>query len=109
MCISPGYTDHHVEKAYRTIEKHTTSRKSIQIIGRDFNADLEPGSGVERVSVGPHTLKEGNKKGDWMKQWLMMQNFVAINTMFRKTPEKQARYRTPKCYGNIRDEHTDEK
>ena len=27
------------------------------------------------VSVGPHTLNEGNKRGDWMKQWLMIQNF----------------------------------
>ena len=59
-------------------------------------ADLGPGYGVELVSVGPHTLKEGNKRGDWMKQWLMVQNFTALNTMCRKTPENQATYRTPK-------------
>ena len=55
---------------------------------------MGPEFGVERVSVGPHTLKEGNKRGDWMKQWLMIQNFAALNTMYRKT-EKQATHRTP--------------
>ena len=31
-----------------------------------------------------------------MKQWLMIQNFEALTTMYRKTPKKQATYRTPK-------------
>ena len=67
------YADHHVEKAYRSIEKHTKPKKSIQIVGGDLNAELGPGIGVERVSVGPHTLRESNKRGNWMKQWLMLQ------------------------------------
>ena len=46
--------------------------------------ELGPGYGVERVDVGPHTLKEENKGGDWMKQWLMIQNFKALNAMYRK-------------------------
>ena len=51
-----GYADHHVEKMYRRIEKHTnSSKKRIQIVGRDFNAELAPGYGVERTSFGPHT------------------------------------------------------
>ena len=58
----------------------------------DFNAELGPGYGVERVSVGPHTLNEENKRGVWMKQWLMTQNFTAPNTMYRKTLGKQAMY-----------------
>ena len=58
--------------------------------------ELGPGFGVERVSVGPHTLGEGNKKGDWMKQWLMIQNFTVTNTMYRKKPEKEAFCRTTK-------------
>ena len=62
-----GFADHHVEEMYRTIEKHTKSRKNIQIIGGDFNAELWPGTDVERVSVGPYTLKESNKRGDWLK------------------------------------------
>ena len=77
------YADHHVERLYRSIEKVTKSnRKSIQIMGGDFNAELGPGFGVERVSVGPHTLKEGHKRGDWMKQWLMIENFAALDTMY---------------------------
>ena len=81
---------------YRSIEKLTKSEKNnIQIVG-DFNAELGPGVGVERVSVGSHTLKEGTKRGDWMKQCAMIQNFTALNTMYRKTLEKQATHRTPK-------------
>ena len=57
--------DHHVEKVYRSIGNITNSiQKNIQIVGGDFNADLGPGYGVERVSVGLHTVKEGNKRGD---------------------------------------------
>ena len=53
---------------FRAIEKYTKSKKAIQIVGGDFNTELVPGIGVERVSVGPHTLKEVNKRGDWVKQ-----------------------------------------
>ena len=85
-----GYADHHIEKMYRTIEKHTNSiNKNTHIVGGDFNAEWDPGCGVERVSVGPHTLKEENKRGDWMKQWLMIQNFTALNTMYRKRLESK--------------------
>ena len=79
-----GYVDRHIEIMHRTIEKHTNSgKKNIQIVGGDFNGELGPGSGVERVRVGPHTLKEVYKRGDWMKQSLMMQNFTAFNTMYK--------------------------
>ena len=58
-----GYADHHIQKMYRTIEKHTkSSKKSIQIVGGDFNAELGPHYGVECVSVGPHPLKGEQKK-----------------------------------------------
>ena len=67
-------------------------------MGGDFNAELGPGNGVERVTVGPHSLIEWNKRGDWMKQWLMIQNFTALNTMYRKTLGKQTTYRSPKRY-----------
>ena len=72
-----------------------STKKIVQIVGGDFNAELGPGYGVERVSVGPHTLKEGNKRRDWMKQWLI-QNFTALNTMCRKTFEKQVTNRSSK-------------
>ena len=63
-----GYADHHVERACRAIEKYTKSKNSIHIVGGDFNGELGQGDGVERVSVGPHTLKGRNKRGDWMTQ-----------------------------------------
>ena len=56
------HADHHVEKAYSSIEKRTKSKKSFQIKGGNFNAELGPGIGIERVSVGPHIFKESNKR-----------------------------------------------
>ena len=42
------YADHHIEKMYKTIEKHmTNNKKCIPIIGGDFNAELGPGKGTE--------------------------------------------------------------
>ena len=36
-----GYADHHIEKMYNTIEKHTENcTKYILTIGGDFNAEL---------------------------------------------------------------------
>ena len=59
------YADHHIEKMYKTIEKHTANYKRyIPTIGGDFNADLGPGNGNECTSVGRYTLNEGNKRGD---------------------------------------------
>ena len=89
--------DHHVEKLYRTIEKHTkSSKKDAHTVGGDLHAELGPGNGVERASVGPHTLKGRNKRGGLMKQWLMILNFTALNTMYRKTLGKQTTCRSPK-------------
>ena len=58
-----GCADHHVEEAYRAIEKHAKSKKYIQIVGGDVHAELRPGIGTERISVGQQTLNEGNKRG----------------------------------------------
>ena len=47
------YADHHIEKMYKTIEKHmTNNEKCIPIIGGDFNAELGLGKGTECKSVG---------------------------------------------------------
>ena len=43
---------------YKTIEKHTESKRTIQIIGGDFNAELGSGDNTERTSAGQYTLKE---------------------------------------------------
>ena len=79
-------------------EAHDKLQKKtyIPIVGGDFNAELGPGHGTECTSVGRHTLNEGNKRGDWMKHWLMLQGYTALNTMYRKTPEKQTTCRSPK-------------
>ena len=39
-------------------------------------------------------MGELNKRGIWMKQWLMIQNYVALNTTFRNVPEKQSTFRS---------------
>ena len=43
-----------------------------------------------------NALKEVKSRGAWLKQWQMLQKFVALNTMYRKTPETQVTCRTPK-------------
>ena len=41
------HADHHIEKMYKTIEKHMVhNNKYIPIIGGDFNAELGPGKGT---------------------------------------------------------------
>ena len=52
------------KRAHNSIEKITNSKKIMQIIGGDFNAELGPCIGFERLSVGPHALKESNSRGD---------------------------------------------
>ena len=91
------YADHHIEKMYKTIEKHmTNNKKCIPIFGGDFNAELGPGKGTECKSVGKYTLNESNKRGDWLKSWLMLNDYSALNTMFKKTPQKQTSFVSPK-------------
>ena len=90
------YADHHTENTHKTIERHMVhSNKYIPIIGGDFNAELGLGKGTERKSVGRYTLNEGNKRGDWLKSWLMLQDHTALNTVFRKTPQKQTTFISP--------------
>ena len=72
------------------------NKKCTPIIGGDFNAELGPGKGTECKSVGKYTLNESNKRGDWLKSWLMLNDYSALNTMFRKTPQKQTSFVSPK-------------
>ena len=48
------------------------------------------------VKVLASTLTESNKRGDWLKSWLMLNDYSALNTMFRKTPQKQTSSVSPK-------------
>ena len=50
------------------------------------------------VQVLANTFNGENKRGDWMKHWLMLQSFAALNTMYRKNPAKQTTCRSPKGY-----------
>ena len=93
-----GYAHRHVEEAYKSVEKYTKCRRHIRIVAGDFNAELGPGIGVERLSVRLYTLNESNKRGDWMELWLMIQNFVALNTIYKKTVlDKKTTFRSPKA------------
>ena len=91
-----GYPDHHVERTYKTISKIIDKEKNMKIIGGDFNAELGPGDGVELSCVGHDTLNKANCRGDWMTQWLLEKNLVALNTMYKKLPYKQVTYHAPK-------------
>ena len=62
------YADHHIENIYKTIEKHMMHNKK----------------------------NESNKRGDWLKSWLMLNDYSALNTMFRRTPQKQTSFVFPK-------------
>ena len=73
------------------IEKHTKSKKSIQIVGGDFNAELGLGIGLERISVGQYTLNDGNKRGDWMKQWVMLKGLRSQHNVQKKRPRNKQR------------------
>ena len=100
LLISETWRSNNAE-ILETQQKLTKSKqKSIQIVGGDFNADLEPGFGVERVSVGPHTLFEGNMRGDWMKQWLMIQNFAASTRCTEKRRKTSYIQDTERWRGN---------
>ena len=41
-----------------------------------------------------NTLNGGNKRGDWMKHW-MLQGYAALNTMYRKNLWKPRPCRSP--------------
>ena len=91
MCGSPD------RKMYKIIEKFTENCQSyIPIIGGNYNAELGPGHGNECISVGKYRLNEDIKRGDWMKHWLMLQNYTALYTMNWKTPQKQTTFLSPK-------------
>ena len=48
------------------------------------------------VLVWAGTHSTSNKRGDWMKHWMMLQGYTALNTIYRKTPQKQTTFVSPK-------------
>ena len=71
----------------------------MKIIGGDFNAEVGPGEGLELSAVGHYTLSKGNCRGEWMTQWLLQNKLVALNTLYKKIPQKQVTYCTSKDVG----------
>ena len=55
------------------------------MIAGDFNAQLGLGIDSARGHVGELTTGQSNKRGIWMKQWLMIQKYVALNTALKNT------------------------
>ena len=64
-----GFADHHVEKAYNSIEEITKStKKHMQIVGGDFNVKLVPelalnASVLERIPSMNSTAEIGRSSG----------------------------------------------
>ena len=83
-----GYADMHIEKMYENIETHCNNIQHIRIIEGDFDAQLGPGIHSER----DHTTGQSNKRGIWVKQQLMIQNYVALNTTFKKKQSKTIQF-----------------
>ena len=44
-----------------------------------------------KVWADTHSTRE-TKRGDWMKKWMMPQGYIALKTMYRKTPQKQTTF-----------------
>ena len=108
-CVLPplGICGPSHRKMYKTIEMYMTNCKTyILIVG----GNLMQNCGTECMSVGRCTFNEGNKRGDWMKHWLMLQGYTGLNTMYRKntseTDETPSQRHDPHgkrrqmCHGN---------
>ena len=93
-----GCADHHIEKctkrsrSTRQIAKHTyISLKETSM--QNWDLVTEPNA---FVLADTNSTRE-TKRGDWMKQWLMLQGYTALDTMYRKnTSETNDLQRSPK-------------
>ena len=81
LFLHTRYSDVHIEKKHTFFE--TQCPKHATFIAGGLNAQLVLGGGSESDYVGKHALGESNKRGIGMKQWLMIQNYVALNTKFK--------------------------
>ena len=83
------YADMHIEKMLKNIESHC-NKKHFRVISGDFNAQLWLRIDSEEDYVEEHTTGQTNKRGIWIRQWCMIQNYVALITTFKKTTENSA-------------------
>ena len=89
--------DYHIEKMYKTIEKHIMNNKNtFQSLEETsmLSWDLVKERNV-KVLAGTLSTKV-TKEEYWLKSWLMFNDYSALNTMFRKTPHKQTSFVSPK-------------
>ena len=84
-----GHLDHQVEKTYDAIRRVIGTDKNMKVIGGDSNAELGPGIGIEQASVGHYTINKATCRGEWMAQGLLEKKQVALNTVYKKTPQKK--------------------
>ena len=82
QCVLPllGIRGHEHREDVQKHRDPLQQQKHIRIIAGGFNAQLGLGIDSERDNVGEHTMGQSNNRGIWMKQWLMIQNYVALNT-----------------------------
>ena len=83
------------QKIYKQ-HRDSLQKKHTTIIAGEFNSQRGLGMNSECDHVGTRTTGEPNKRGIWMKQWLVIQNCVALNatvtkTMHRSTSGKEKR------------------
>ena len=87
-----GCTDVHIDKMFKCVAEHCNKRYTT-IMGGHFNAQFgvceEQGCG----HVGRHSYGDTNR-GVWMKQWLMVQDHIALDTTFKTRPSRQFTFRS---------------
>ena len=104
-----GFADPYRKERTIQLRKSQNPRKSCKSWEGEFNAELGLCIGLERLSVGPHTFKGSNIRGDWLKQWLMLQKLETLKTMYKKTPQKELIERNERKERNERNERKDRK
>ena len=62
------FADHHIEKMYKTIEKHMMNNKNtFQSLEEASMLSWDLVKERNEKGVGKYTLSESNRRGDWLK------------------------------------------
>ena len=76
-----GYATNTSKNVHNDRETHDKLQKKHTDCWRRLQCRTGNRHGTKCTSVGKYTLNEGNKRGDWMKHWLMLQGYTAFDTM----------------------------
>ena len=81
-----------------TLKRHTEQPRNTSNQRSTFKSSAETSTlskvfalGLERSSVCRYTLNDGNKRGDSMKQWVMLQRFAQSTQCTEKRPRNKQR------------------